>query len=164
MGAHTTDILTRLDLAALLDQTQRTDQASALLQATAQQAPDDPRPSSCSRGSMRAAATLAAPLQPMMTPRSCAIAAAGDGGGRRLRGEAGRCQRGDRHYQAIYESASASPLARELAANNLAMLLVTYRKDRTSLPRAQELTSSFATSQITSLLDTYGWVRYRSGD
>jgi tetratricopeptide (TPR) repeat protein len=53
---------------------------------------------------------------------------------------------------------------RELAANNLAMLLVTYRKDRASLARARDLTSGFATSQIASLLDTYGWVRYRSAD
>ena len=62
------------------------------------------------------------------------------------------------------KTASASPLTRELAANNLAMLLVTYRKDRASLERARELTSSFATSPIASLLDTYGWVRYRCAD
>lgn len=165
MSAHTTDVPTRLDLAALLAQTRRPDQASALLQATAQQAPDDPRPLvalarlDAGRGDTRGAlaayddASKLAPSQPQVTVEVAAF--------EEKEGHAGEAMR---HYQAMYESASASPLARELAANNLAMLLVTYRKDRASLQRAQELTSSFATSQITSLLDTYGWVRYRCGD
>jgi predicted Zn-dependent protease len=163
MGAHTTDILTRLDLAELLEQTQRPDQAIALLQATTRQVPDDPRPlvalarldagSGDTRGALAAyddAAKLA-PSQPQLTVEVAAFEE-----------KAGDVGAAIGHYQALYQSATASPLARELAANNLAMLLVTYRKDRASLARARDLTSGFANSQIASLLDTYGWVRYRS--
>lgn len=165
MSAHPTDILTRLDLAALLEQTQRTDQAIALLQATARQAPDDPRPLvvlarlDAGRGDIRGAlaayddASKVAPSEAQLTVEVTAFEE-----------KQGDVSAAIDHYQALYESAAASPLARELAANNLAMLLVTYRKDRTSLARARDLTSGFATSQIASLLDTYGWVRYRSAD
>ena len=165
MSAHPTDILTRLDLAALLQQTQRTDQAIALLQATARQAPDDPRPLvvlarlDAGRGDIRDAlaayddASKVAPAEAQLTVEVTAFEE-----------KQGDVSAAIGHYQALYESASASPLAHELAANNLAMLLVTYRKDRTSLARARDLTSGFATSQIASLLDTYGWVRYRSAD
>jgi cellulose synthase operon protein C len=163
MSAHPADILTRLDLAALLGQTRRADQAIALLQATARQTPDDPRPLvalarlAAGRGDIRAAlaayddAAKVAPSQAQLTVEVTAFEE-----------KAGDVGAAIRHYQALYESTSVSPLARELAANNLAMLLVTYRKDRTSLARARDLTSGFATSQIASLLDTYGWVRYRS--
>ena len=165
MSAHTADIPTRLDLAALLAQTRRPDQASALLQATAQQAPDDPRPLialarlDAGRGDTRAALTAyddaskLAPSQPQLTVEVATF--------EEKEGDVGDAMD---HYQTLYESASASPVVRELAANNLAMLLVTYRKDRASLQRARDLTSSFATSQIASLLDTYGWVRYRCAD
>jgi predicted Zn-dependent protease len=54
--------------------------------------------------------------------------------------------------------------AKQLAANNLAMLLVTYRKDQASLDRARDLTSSFATSDNGALLDTLGWVRFKRGE
>jgi predicted Zn-dependent protease len=52
----------------------------------------------------------------------------------------------------------------ETAANNLAMLLVTYRKDEASLDRAKQLTAQFADSGNPYFLDTYGWVRYKRGD
>jgi uncharacterized protein (TIGR02996 family) len=52
----------------------------------------------------------------------------------------------------------------ELAANNLAMLLVTYRKDSASLDRARDLTAPFANSEIASLLDTHGWVMLKRGE
>ncbi|HUN74141.1 MAG TPA: tetratricopeptide repeat protein [Steroidobacteraceae bacterium] len=51
-----------------------------------------------------------------------------------------------------------------LAANNLAMLLVTYRKDRASLDRAQHLVAGFAASENPQLLDTAGWVQLKLGD
>jgi tetratricopeptide (TPR) repeat protein len=56
-----------------------------------------------------------------------------------------------------------SPL-QQLAANNLAMLLVTYRTDRASLDRARDLTSQFTASQNGTLLDTQGWVSFKRGE
>jgi tetratricopeptide (TPR) repeat protein len=61
-------------------------------------------------------------------------------------------------YQDLYDH---SPGARQLAANNLAMMLVTYRTDRASLERAQALTAGFETTDSASLLDTAGWVRFK---
>jgi uncharacterized protein (TIGR02996 family) len=52
----------------------------------------------------------------------------------------------------------------ELAANNLAMLLVTYRKDRASLDQARDLTAPFANSEVAALLDTHGWVMLKRGE
>jgi tetratricopeptide (TPR) repeat protein len=52
----------------------------------------------------------------------------------------------------------------ELAANNLAMLLVTYRKDAASLDRARDLTAAFVNSNNPALLDTHAWVRVRRGE
>src|SRR5262249_851881 len=51
-----------------------------------------------------------------------------------------------------------------LAANNLAMLLVTYRKDQASLDRARDLTLAFANSSVGALLDTHGWVMFKRGE
>jgi tetratricopeptide (TPR) repeat protein len=165
MIAHPTDVQTRLDLAALLAQTRRADQAAALLQSTARQVPADPRPLvalarvDAGRGDDRAAleaydeASKLAPTVPQLTVEVAAFEE-----------KAGHVGDAMGRYQALYESASAPALARQLAANNLAMLLVTYRKDRASRARARELTSGFAASQVTSFLDTYGWVRYRCGD
>jgi tetratricopeptide (TPR) repeat protein len=64
-------------------------------------------------------------------------------------------------YEALYRG---NPQAQQFAANNLAMLLVTYRKDSASLDRARDLTSSFATSNNGDLLDTVGWVRFKRGE
>ncbi|GAC1456658.1 MAG: PEP-CTERM system TPR-repeat protein PrsT [Steroidobacteraceae bacterium] len=65
---------------------------------------------------------------------------------------------------AQYEGVCAHHPRLELAANNLAMLLVTYRTDRQSLDRARELTKAFASSSSGALLDTHGWVRLKLGD
>jgi Flp pilus assembly protein TadD len=52
----------------------------------------------------------------------------------------------------------------DVVANNLAMLLVTYRKDRVSFDEAQALTAAFDDSDNAAMLDTQGWVRYKTGD
>ena len=55
----------------------------------------------------------------------------------------------------------ADPDNRQLAANNLAMLLVTYKTDAASLDRARTLTAHFDLSENASLLDTTGWVHFK---
>jgi tetratricopeptide (TPR) repeat protein len=62
-------------------------------------------------------------------------------------------------YDSLYKKSSAG--VQQLAANNLAMLLVTYKTDKASLDRARDLTMGFATSNDSSLLDTNGWVRFK---
>ncbi len=62
-----------------------------------------------------------------------------------------------------YEELIARRRGVEAAENNLAMLLITYRKDQKSLDRARELTEQFANSPNAALLDTHGWVLYRRG-
>ena len=62
-----------------------------------------------------------------------------------------------------YEEMVAKNRGIESAENNLAMLLVTYRKDQKSLDRARELSQQFANSPNAALLDTHGWVLYRRG-
>ncbi len=52
----------------------------------------------------------------------------------------------------------------DAAANNLAMLLITYKKDPQSLDRAKTLSARFANSSNPALLDTYGWVLYKHGE
>lgn len=52
----------------------------------------------------------------------------------------------------------------DVAANNLAMLLVTYGKDAASLDRAKSLAVRFAESTNPNFLDTYGWVLFKHGD
>jgi tetratricopeptide (TPR) repeat protein len=52
----------------------------------------------------------------------------------------------------------------EVAANNLAMLLVSYRKDAASVDRAKTLAARFADSSNPSYLDTYGWVLFKHGE
>jgi Flp pilus assembly protein TadD len=52
----------------------------------------------------------------------------------------------------------------QLAANNLALLLASYKSDRASLDRARSLTVSFASSQSAELLDTSGWVQFKRGE
>jgi predicted Zn-dependent protease len=64
----------------------------------------------------------------------------------------------------LYESLHRRQPRLALAANNLAMLLVTYRKDAASLDRARDLTAPFANSPNASLLDTVGWVRFKRGE
>jgi tetratricopeptide (TPR) repeat protein len=64
-------------------------------------------------------------------------------------------------YESLYKS---YPNLQQVAANNLAMLLVTYRTDRASLDRARDLTSGFTSTTNGSLLDTLGWVRFKRGE
>jgi tetratricopeptide (TPR) repeat protein len=52
----------------------------------------------------------------------------------------------------------------QLAANNLAMLLVTYRSDRASLDRARALTQGFDSSTEAAFLDTDGWVHFKRAE
>jgi tetratricopeptide (TPR) repeat protein len=52
----------------------------------------------------------------------------------------------------------------EVAANNLAMLLVTYRSDSASLDQARDLAARFANSTNLTYRDTYGWVLYKRGE
>lgn len=50
------------------------------------------------------------------------------------------------------------------AANNLAMMLVTYRKDHASLDKAKALAKRLEGSTSPAYLDTLGWVLYKSGE
>jgi tetratricopeptide (TPR) repeat protein len=74
-------------------------------------------------------------------------------------------ERGGKPDEAIklYESLLAAKPRLELAANNLAMMLITHRNDQPSLDRARDLTASFAGLNNPALLDTHGWVLYRRG-
>jgi tetratricopeptide (TPR) repeat protein len=72
----------------------------------------------------------------------------------------GRIDDAIREYEALQQR---NPRL-EVAANNLAMLLVTYRKDQASLDRARDLAAPFANSGIGALLDTHGWVMFKRGD
>lgn len=64
----------------------------------------------------------------------------------------------------VYDELHAREPRSEIVANNLAMLLVTYRGDPASLDRALNLTAGFANSNNPSLLDTHAWVRVRRGE
>ncbi len=72
--------------------------------------------------------------------------------------KAGRIDEAIARYETLYR---ANARERQFAANNLAMLLVTYKNDKASLERARELTAGFASSQDAALLDTHGWVRFK---
>jgi tetratricopeptide (TPR) repeat protein len=51
-----------------------------------------------------------------------------------------------------------------VAANNLAMLLVSYRTDKSSLDRARSLAERFASSRNSAFVDTWGWVLYKRSE
>lgn len=74
--------------------------------------------------------------------------------------KAGKPSEAIREYEGVVSRNPAS----DLAANNLAMLLVTYQKDAASLDRAKALAARFADSTNLSFLDTYGWVLYKHGE
>lgn len=57
-------------------------------------------------------------------------------------------------YERLYDLAGRSPLA----ANNLAMLLVTYKTDEQSMARAAKVAESLRGSSNPSFMDTLGWV------
>jgi tetratricopeptide (TPR) repeat protein len=73
----------------------------------------------------------------------------------------GRIEAAIAAYQRLYKGNRA---AADLAANNLAMLLATYRTDQESLDQARDLTNAFASSDNSALLDTGGWVRFKRGE
>jgi tetratricopeptide (TPR) repeat protein len=64
----------------------------------------------------------------------------------------------------VYEAALRADPHADIAANNLAMLLITYKKDRSSLDRAKQLAQRFSASTNPEFLDTYGWVLYKRGE
>jgi tetratricopeptide (TPR) repeat protein len=72
----------------------------------------------------------------------------------------GRIDDAIRQYEALYRT---NPRLK-VAANNLAMLLVTYKTDRASLDRARDLTAGFAESGDAALIDTDGWVQLKRGE
>jgi tetratricopeptide (TPR) repeat protein len=72
----------------------------------------------------------------------------------------GRVEDAIRQYEVLHERRPQL----ELAANNLAMLLVTYHTDQASLDRARDLTAAFADSDVAALLDTHGWVMFKRGE
>jgi tetratricopeptide (TPR) repeat protein len=63
----------------------------------------------------------------------------------------------------VYEAMHGTNPASEPLANNLAMLLTTYREDAGSIEKASELVRRFRDSDNPAYLNTYGWVRYRQG-
>lgn len=65
---------------------------------------------------------------------------------------------------ALYSDYLAANRSAVFAANNLAMLLVTYRRDPASLSRARELAERLSASSEVSVLDTRGWVKFKTGD
>jgi Flp pilus assembly protein TadD len=65
---------------------------------------------------------------------------------------------------AVYESWHQGNPRVQSVTNNLAMLLVSYKKDRASLDRARDLTAAFASSNDSALLDTNGWVHFKRAE
>jgi tetratricopeptide (TPR) repeat protein len=65
---------------------------------------------------------------------------------------------------ALYEGVLARNPDSPAAMNNLAILLVNYRTDSDSLARAQKLADQLASSSLVQVIDTRGWVKYKSGD
>jgi tetratricopeptide (TPR) repeat protein len=64
----------------------------------------------------------------------------------------------------LYEGILVKKQSAIFAANNLAMLLVTYRQDPASIARAQQLAERLASSSDVAAIDTRGWVKLKSGD
>lgn len=64
----------------------------------------------------------------------------------------------------VYESLAKSDPGSVAVANNLAMLLVTYRTDQTSLDRAQQLMGRLTNVTEPAVLNTRGWVRFKRGE
>ena len=65
---------------------------------------------------------------------------------------------------ALYDGLLKRDAKSAFAANNLAMLLVNTKTDAASLARAQQLADQIASSSAAGVLDTRGWVKFKSGD
>lgn len=65
---------------------------------------------------------------------------------------------------ALYSGLLAKDPGSVFAANNLAMLLVTYRHDAGSLAQAQKLADQLSSTSVPTVMDTRGWVKFKSGD
>jgi len=65
---------------------------------------------------------------------------------------------------ALYDGMLKRDPKSAFAANNLAMLLVNARTDAVSLARAQQLANQLASSSAAGVLDTRGWVKFKTGD
>lgn len=63
-----------------------------------------------------------------------------------------------------YEEALKQDPESKLLANNLAMLLVSYREDKKSIERAAQLVEPLSRTDNAAYLDTLGWVRYKRGE
>ena len=64
----------------------------------------------------------------------------------------------------VYESMVSREPGSVAAANNLAMLLVSYRTDATSLARAEELVGKLNHVTEPAILNTRGWVKFKRGE
>jgi tetratricopeptide (TPR) repeat protein len=73
---------------------------------------------------------------------------------------AGKTDEAMKQYEEVLRRSPRS----DVAANNLAMLLVSNKKDDASIERAKTLSARFAESSNPSFLDTYGWVLFKHGE
>jgi tetratricopeptide (TPR) repeat protein len=64
----------------------------------------------------------------------------------------------------VYEDMVRREPGSVAAANNLAMLLVSYRSDQASLDRAQALTARLGNVTEPAILNTRGWVKFKRGE
>ena len=64
----------------------------------------------------------------------------------------------------VYEGMVVRDPTSVSAANNLAMLLVSYRSDQASLDRAQQLTGKLLNASEPAVLNTRGWVKFKRGE
>ncbi|MBI3560669.1 MAG: tetratricopeptide repeat protein [Gammaproteobacteria bacterium] len=71
--------------------------------------------------------------------------------------------RADEAIQQLESLLQKSP-ASDIARNNLAMMLVTYRTDKTSIIKAMQLVEPLKKSVNPNYLDTIGWVLYKNGE
>lgn len=65
---------------------------------------------------------------------------------------------------AQYEKVLKEDPKSQLAANNLAMLLIEYKTDDASKQRARDLSKLLVDAKEPAYLDTIGWVEYKFGD
>ncbi len=65
---------------------------------------------------------------------------------------------------ALYRAALTRNPKSVFALNNLAMLLVTYKHDASSLEQAQKFADELSSLSIATVIDTRGWVKYKTGD